>query len=111
MNFNLTGDRTHATKSIRDALGGSTAASKEEGAAALLSKSENFAVSLRKTKRKQILNDKRGRFMMGQQRSRQQQHQRELDNSPIAIATREFVGAVTGKAPYEVVSGCLSILS
>ena len=101
MNFNLTGDRTHATKSIRDALGGSTAASKEEGAAALLSKSENFAVSLRKTKRKQILNDKRGRFMMGQQRSRQQQHQdqRELDNSPIAIATREFVGAVTGKAP------------
>jgi hypothetical protein len=102
MNFNLTGDRTHATKSIRDALGGgSTAASKEEVAAALLSKSENFAVSLRKTKRKQILNDKRGRFMMGQQRSRQQQHQdqRELDNSPIAIATREFVGAVTGKAP------------
>jgi len=100
MNFNLTADRTQATKSIRDALGGNTAASKEEVAAALLSKSESFAVSLRKTKRKQIVNDKRGRFMMGQQRSRQQhQDQRELENSPIAIATREFVGAVTGKAP------------
>ena len=99
MNFNLTADRTQATKSIRDALGGNTA-TREEGAAALLSKSENFAVSLRKTKRKQILNDKRGRFMMGQQRSRQpHQDQRELDNSPIAIATREFVGAVSGKAP------------
>jgi hypothetical protein len=35
----------------------------------------------------------------------------EIDNSPIAIATREFVGAVNGKAPQEVVGGCLSILS
>jgi hypothetical protein len=97
MNYNLSADRTQATKSIRDALGGSTA-SKEEGAAALMLKSENFAVSLRKTKRKQILNDKRGRFMMGHHKSGKPD-QRELDNSPIAIATREFVGAVTGKAP------------
>jgi phosphosulfolactate phosphohydrolase-like enzyme len=44
------------------------------------------------------LNDKRGRFMMGHQKSGKPD-QRELDNSPIAIATREFVGAVTGKAP------------
>ena len=28
----------------------------------IFTKSENFAVSLRKTKRKQILNEKRGRF-------------------------------------------------
>ena len=71
MNFNLSADRTYAnqaTKSIRDALGGSTT-SKEEGAAAVMLKSENFAVSLRKTKRKQILNDKRGRFMLGHHRS------------------------------------------
>lgn len=66
-------------------------------------------MSLRKAKRQQIISDKRGRFM--NRAIQGQQPPREFDNSPIAVATREFVGAVTGKAPQEVVAGCLSILS
>jgi hypothetical protein len=65
--------------------------------AALMQKGENFAVSLRKAKKQQILNDKRGRLTRGIHGGQNQP--REIDNSPIAIATREFVSSIKERAP------------
>jgi len=73
----------------------------------LFLKSENFAVSLRKTKRKQILSEKRGRFatilyghgiISG-------------DSSSVRELSRQFIMAVQHKAPMDIQGSFLEQLN
>ena len=69
-----------------------------EGNQATFIKSENFAVSLRKTKRKQILSEKRGRFAAI--------HYAPViisgDSASIREISRQFIMAVQHKAPTDI---------
>ena len=70
-------------------------------------KSENFAVSLRKTKRKQILSEKRGRFatiLYGQGII-------SGDSSSVRELSRQFIMAVQHKAPIDIQGSFLEQLN